>query len=135
MKYLYTLILFISFSITSYSQNYSWIIPNKPYLKLYVIDDAVYRINRNDFIQAGINTSNIDPRTVKVYYKGNEIPIYFEGEQDGVFDDADYLDFYGTRNYAGLTNTYHDVNGTNVVHYVTDEYYNLYSDTSAYWIG
>src|SRR5438045_3513610 len=111
MKYLISFILLTGLIHSDLAQNYNWIIPNKPYLKLYINEDGFNRINKNDFTQAGINTANIDPRTVKVYYKGNEIPIYFEGEQDGVFDDADYLDFYGTRNYGGLTNTYHDVNG------------------------
>jgi hypothetical protein len=135
MRYLYSFLFFLlSFNIV-HAQNYSWIIPNTPYLKLYVIEDGFYRINKIDFTQAGINTSNIDPRTVKVFYKGTEIPIYFEGEQSGVFADTDYIDFYGVRNYGGLTNTYHDINGINIVHYTTDEYYNLYSDTSVYWIG
>lgn len=117
---------------TSYAQNYNWITPNQTYLKLYINDDGIYRINKIDFTNAGINTNNIDPRTVKVYYKGNQVPIYFEGEGDGNFDDNDFFDFFGERNYGGLTNTY---DGSNVLAYVTDEYYNLYSDTNVYWIG
>src|SRR3974377_913347 len=101
---------------------------------MYVNDDGIYRINKADFIQAGVNV-NFDPRTVKVYYKGNQIPIYFQGENDGEFDDTDFFDFYGTRNYGGLTNTYYDNNGIMTVDYVTNEYYNLYSDTSVYWVG
>ena len=117
---------------TSYAQNYNWITPNQTYLKLYVTDDGIYRINKIDFTNAGINTNNIDPRTVKVFYKGNQVPIYFEGEDDGNFDDNDFFDFFGEKNYGGLTNTY---DGLNVLAYVTDEYYNLYSDTNVYWIG
>lgn len=120
---------------TPFSQNFNWIIPNKPYLKLSVADDGMYRIVRNDFTQAGINTSVIDPRTVKLYYKGLEIPIFFEGEQDGSFDANDYFDFYGSRNYGGLTNTYLATLGPTTLNYVTDEYFNLYSDTSVYWVG
>ncbi|MCX7877156.1 MAG: C25 family cysteine peptidase [Ignavibacteria bacterium] len=126
-------LLFSSSYLTA--QNYNWITPNKTYLKLYVIEDGIYRITRNEFTSAGINTSVIDPRTVKVYNKGSEIPIYFEGENDGSFDQNDFIDFYGTRNYGGLTNTYLATYGTMTVHYVTDEYYNPYSDTNIYWIG
>ena len=117
---------------TSSAQNYNWITPNQTYLKMYVVDDGIYRINKIDFTNAGINTNNIDPRTVKVYYKGNQVPIYFEGEDDGNFGDNDFFDFFGERNYGRLTNTYDD---SNVLAYVTDEYYNLYSDTNVYWIG
>lgn len=114
------------------AQNYNWITPGQTYLKMFIAEDGMYRINKVDFVNAGISTSGIDPRTVKVYYKGNQIRIYFQGEQDGVFDDNDYFDFYGQINYGGLTNTY-DVNGN--LAYITDEYYNIYSDTSAYFVG
>lgn len=119
----------------NFAQNFSWITPNKTYLKLYAAEDGFYRISHGDFVQAGVNPSNIDPRTVKVLFKGNEIPIYFDGEQDGSFDPQDYLDFYGTRNYGGLTTTYQASFGPTIQDYITNEYFNLYSDTSAYWIG
>lgn len=117
-----------------HAQTYNWITPNKDYLKLYIVSDGIYRINKSDFINAGINPNNIDPRTVKVLYKGVQIPIYFFGEEDGVFNDSDYFDFYGKRNYGGLSNVYRDSAGFLIVHYTVDEYYNLYSDTNVYWI-
>ncbi|HWQ81221.1 MAG TPA: C25 family cysteine peptidase [Ignavibacteria bacterium] len=119
----------------AFSQGYNWITPNKTYLKMYVAEDGIYRINKQDFNSAGINTSGIDPRTVKVLYKGLQVPIYFFGEQDGVFNDNDYFDFYGKRNYGGQTITYKASNDTlAVADYTTDEYFNAYSDTSAYWV-
>ncbi len=113
-------------------QNFGWITPNQAYLKMYVADDGMYRINKSDFINAGVITSGLDPRTIKLYYKGNQIPIYFWGEQDGIFDDTDYFDFYGIRNYGGLTNVY---TSTNAISYQLDEFFDLYSDTSVYWVG
>lgn len=127
--------LFLLFSSAAISQNYDWITPNKTYLKMYVASDGIYRVTRNEFTQAGINTSIIDPRTVKLYYKGSEIPVYFEGEQDGSFDANDYIDFYGRKNSGGLTTTYLASFGPTTFDYQTDEYYDLYSDTSVYWIG
>jgi len=127
-----TSLIFLLFFSNIYSQNYNWITPNQTYLKMYVADDGIYRIEKTDFTNAGISTTGIDPRTVKVYYKGSQIPIYFSGEQDGIFDDADYFDFWGQRNYGGLTNAY---NLDNSIAYTTNEYYNLYSDTSSYWIS
>ncbi len=130
-------ILFIFFIISNISlaQNFNWITPNKAYLKLYIIEDGVYRLNKSDFINAGINPSAIDPRTIKVFFKGSEIPIYFSGQDNGVFDDTDFMDFYGQRNYGGNTIAYKEQGGTNVLDYTTNEYYNMYSDTSVYWVG
>ncbi len=125
-------IMFLLYSNLALTQNYNWITPNSAYLKMYVTSDGMYRIDKNDFVNAGINVTTIDPKTVKLYYKGNQIPIYFFGEENSVFDDNDYFDFYGMRNYGGLTNAY-DI--SNNVIYTTDEYLNLYSDTSAYFVG
>ena len=115
----------------SFSQSYNWITPNKTYLKMYVVQDGMHRIDRNDFVNAGINVSTIDPRTVKLYNNGVQLPIYFSGEQDGTFDANDYVDFFGTRNYGGVTKVYDHLNN---VSYSTNEYYNQYSDTNAYWV-
>lgn len=138
MKRLLFVWVFVSLNFC-FAQNYNWITPNKDYLKLYISSDGVYRINKIDFTNSGVNTSSVDPRTVKVFYKGNQIPIYFYGEDDGVFNDSDYFDFYGQRNYGGNTTTYKEnptsLGSFTVVDYVTDEYFDFYSDTSAYWVG
>jgi len=131
MKNKILLLLSVFIINISYSQNYDWITPNKTYLKMYVAENGMYRINKTDFTNAGINANSIDPRTVKVYAKGNQIPIYFNGEQDGAFDLSDYFDFYGTRNNGGLTTTY---DHNNIALYSTNEYFNQYSDTNVYWV-
>lgn len=135
LKFRYYAAVFILLSGVALSQNFNWITPNKTYLKMYVSGDGIIRITRNEFASSGISTSNIDPRTVKVYYKGSEIPVYFEGEQDGSFDANDFIDFYGQRNYGGLTTTYLASLGPTVFDYSTIEFNDLYSDTSVYWIG
>jgi hypothetical protein len=132
-KSTYLIIICLFMTNTLFSQNnYNWITPNKTYLKLYINTDGIERIDKTDFTGAGINTSGIDPRSIKVLYKGNEIPIYFQGENDGVFDDADYFDFYGKRNAGGLTN-FLDANTNNTV-YTNNEYNDLFTDTSIYWV-
>jgi hypothetical protein len=134
MKYkIYLIFIFLAFSNNLFSQgNFNWITPNKTYLKLYVNSDGIQRITKADFNNAGINTSGINPRTVKVLYKGNEIPVYFQGEENGIFDDNDFMDFYGKRNSGGLTP--HLNANTNQTVYTTNEYFNLFSDTSIYWV-
>ena len=72
-KSTYLIIICLFMTNTLFSQNnYNWITPNKTYLKLYINTDGIERIDKTDFTGAGINTSGIDPRSIKVLYKGNE---------------------------------------------------------------
>lgn len=132
-KYLPLLVIsgFILLFQNSYSQNPNWITPGKTYLKMYVVQDAMYRIEKTDFTNAGIDPSKVDPRTVKVYNKGNQLPIFFSGETDGLFDNGDYFDFYGERSYGGNSKYYDEVG---VLQYTLNEYYDIYSDTNVYWV-
>ncbi|HRI86389.1 MAG TPA: C25 family cysteine peptidase, partial [Ignavibacteria bacterium] len=130
-KFLLILLINISTFDFLFSQDYNWITPNKTYLKLFIADDGIHRISKADFENAGVSTSAIDPRTLKVFNRGNQIPVYVRGESDGFFNDSDYVDFYGTRNYGGISNVY---NQDNQIVYFTNERFDLYSDTNVYWI-
>lgn len=131
-KIIFLSVVYLCILNNSFSQGFNWITPNKTYLKLSVNSDGIYRINPVDFTNAGINPGTIDPRTIKVLHKGNQIPVYFQGEDDGSFDANDFFDFYGKRNYGGPT--VHRNGFTNAAVYTIDEYYDLYSDTNVYWV-
>jgi len=63
-------------------------------LKISIKEEGVYRITYNDFA-GGLNIPTLNPRFLKMTYKGNDIPIYVRGEDDGVFNEDDYVEFYG----------------------------------------
>ncbi len=75
-------------------------IDQNDWYKIMVDEDGIYRLTKANLQNAGLNVSSVDPRKIKVYYQGQEIPIIFIGEEDGVLNDTDYLEFYGfaTRN-------------------------------------
>ena len=72
---------------------------------------GVHKIDKGFLESLGINLNNIDPRTIKIYGNGGqsaplsnnisypediaEIAIDVVGEQDGKFDNNDYILFYG----------------------------------------
>lgn len=74
-------------------------------------EEGIYRINKNQLSSFGINPETVDPRTIKIYNNGGknlqekvslaktdditEIAIYVHGQEDGKFDDNDYILFYG----------------------------------------
>ncbi len=108
---------------------YNWIDFNATYLKIGTAIDGIYRIFKSDLENYGINTSSINPKTFRFILKGNEIPIYVFGEDDNVFDDGDFIEFYGSKNYA--SGDYRIVNKL-IESY--SEYIDRYSDTTIYWL-
>lgn len=108
---------------------YNWIDFNATYLKVGTAEDGIYRLFKSDLENYGVNTSLINPRTFKLILKGKEIPVYIQGEGDGSFDDTDFIEFYGTKNYA--EGDYRIVNAHNEPY---SEYIDRYSDTTIYWL-
>ena len=78
--------------------------------RFYIDKSGVFKITRDFLNQLGVNT-NVDPRIIKIYGNGGamlpflnssdypydltENAIKFVGEQDGVFNNEDYILFYG----------------------------------------
>lgn len=78
--------------------------------KLSVSSTGIYKITYSELESIGVDVRNIDPRYIRVYHNGGgvlpkinktpypddlaEIPIYVSGEDDGVFNQNDYLLFY-----------------------------------------
>lgn len=97
---------------------------------------GVYKISRSFLQQLGITTNVIDPRRIKIYGNGGkmiplantisypfdleETPIEVLGENDGVFDNEDYILFYGQ--------------GTDTWNTESKTFNNLYEDQSYYYI-
>lgn len=105
------------------------------WFRFYVENSGVYKVSKTFLQSLGVDVS-VDPRTIKIYGNGgrmlpllNSIPypddivenaIQFVGEEDGVFNDNDYILFYAegvdTWNTESLTKN------------------NLFSDKSYYYV-
>lgn len=79
-----------------------WDIAAKPAAKLLVKQPGWFRITQPDLAAAGIDVSR-DPRLLQMFVDGAQIPIIVNGEQDGLFDAADSVEFYGTALDTPLT--------------------------------
>lgn len=64
-------------------------------VRLETKEDGIYRVTYEELRNAGISLSGIDPTTIKIKNLGQEIPIFVRGEEDGSFDEGDYIEFYG----------------------------------------
>lgn len=80
----------------------SWIDFNQTYYRIPTVEDGIHRISFSTLASAGINPNTLDPRSLRMYHRGEEVAIFIQGEEDGSFDVNDFIDFYGKRNDATL---------------------------------
>jgi hypothetical protein len=112
------------------------VLANGDWYRFYIEKSGVYKISKSFLSQLGLNTNAIDPRKIKLFGNGGrmlplvnsagypddlaENAIQLIGEEDGVFNDSDYILFYG----EGVDN-WNQESETNG---------NLYEDKSYYYI-
>jgi len=103
--------------------------------------EGIYKISKSMLSLYGIDASTVDPRTIKIYNNGGmtlsenteagrlqdlvENAITVSGEQDGKFDESDYILFYG----RGTDFWQYDQNTNKIV-----RSYNPYSKQNYFWI-
>ncbi|MCK7591847.1 type IX secretion system sortase PorU [Subsaxibacter sp. CAU 1640] len=103
--------------------------------RFYVDKSGVFKISKDFLNDLGVNT-NVDPRTIKVFGNGGamlpflnsssypndltENAIKFVGEEDGIFNNEDYILFYGEGPKGNVSNL--NIN-TNLNPYTDKSYY------------
>lgn len=109
--------------------------------RIPITEEGIYKITYADLRSAGINPDNIDPRTIKIFNNGGfqlpesvseprpsgliENAIYVYGQDDGKFDQGDYIIFYG----RGTSGWSYDPITKEFSHYIHD-----YSDVNYYFL-
>lgn len=105
--------------------------------RFYIDKSGIFKLSKSFLSSLGVNTNSVDPRTIKIYGNGGrmlpyansanypfdvvENAIKFVGEEDGDFNNNDYIIFYG----EGPT-TYSEESETNL---------NLYTDKTYYYVN
>lgn len=110
--------------------------------KIAVTDAGIYKLDKAFLDNIGINTSGIDPKKIAIYGNGGggmlpqenskfrpndllENAIFVSGEEDGVFNNNDYVLFFGN---SSDELKYSKTSG------VFDYENNLYADSTTYFI-
>ena len=78
--------------------------------KMAIPSTGMYKLTYSDLVSMGVDVANIDPRNISIYHNGGgvlpkinkvyypddlyEIPIFVSGEDDGVFNQNDFILFY-----------------------------------------
>jgi len=106
-----------------------WINYNQSYWKFRTAEDGIYRITRADLQAAGFPIATVNPRHIQIFHKGKEQAIWIQGENDGSFDANDVIYFYGRRNTGEQ-----DAELYRPLEAQSHQYYNLYTDSAAFFI-
>lgn len=127
-------ILYISLVIVcleGVAQEYSnhWIDYSKEYVRIPVAEDGMYKLTYDDLNNIGLDLSSIDPQSMGLFHRGEQIAVLIEGESDGQFNANDLIVFYGEGN-DGLNESGVYLYDALQVH----TKYSLFSDTSAYFL-
>lgn len=80
---------------------------------------AWYVMTMEDLIDSGLTVQGIDPRTLRLWNKTEEVKLFVEGEEDGVFNSGDRIIFFGEKNLA--------LDGSSYT-------YNFYTNENVYWL-
>lgn len=109
--------------------------PSRQFVKLNVSEDGVYQVSKADLLTAGFDLSSADARTLKVYYRGIEIPIYVSPVNSATFD---YFEFIGNQNDGRIDSLLYRNPSTGVVVPGEDllpiKQMSMFDDISAYFL-
>jgi hypothetical protein len=126
----FALILAFMSAGSAFAQPYGneWIVSTQSYYKIPVGRTGIYGLSMSGLQNAGVPVGSVNPQKMQIWRRGVEQAILIKGESDGSFDAADSLFFFGERN-DGEYDTQLYLPGAQ-----PHKYYNLYSDTSAYFL-
>ncbi len=87
--------------------------------KIIVDASAWYKISNSELLSNGINLAGVNPNSIRVWNKDDEIPVYIEIGNDGAFNNEDMIVFYGEINSSPEGRDYD---------------YNFYTNDNVYWL-
>ena len=124
-------------NITSIQEITSSVLSTGNWYRFYVDKTGVFKLSKSFLASLGANLNNVDPRTIKIYGNGGamlpfsnsefypfdlqENAIKFIGEEDGIFNDDDFIMFYAEGPIG-----FNQQSNTNI---------NIYTDKSYYYLN
>ncbi len=118
------------------------VLANGKWYKIGLSQTGIYKMDKAFLASLGLNLSGVDPKNIRVYGNGGKLmseknadfkyddltenAIVVVGENDGSFDNSDYVLFYG----QGTETWKYTPTGGNPFNYIP----HLYSDTSYYFL-
>jgi len=127
--------------VTLTIQSQDSVLSDGTWYKFSIDTTGVFKIDTNFLQDLGVSINDVDPRNIKIYGNGGallsenisesrydslqENHIYIKGEGDGVFDNDDYILFYGQGPHSWDVNENSNPDG---------HIQNIYSDKAFYFL-
>lgn len=98
-------------------------------IKIIVNKNGIYKVSY-DYLKekTGLDFSNVDPRTFRLFNLGLEVPIYLRSKNTEEFTSGDFFEFYGEKYLAKLNKNLRDI-PSNKGHYLDP-----WSDDNVYFL-
>lgn len=128
-NYLFLFFIFIYCSSLFGQYGNEWIRFDQQYFKFPIIEKGVYRIDYSALQNSGFPINSIDPRNIQIFSREKEIAIYVKGQDDGVFNSTDYIEFYAEGNDGWIDSLLY-----NQKENIGNGYYSLFNDTINYYV-
>lgn len=106
-----------------------WIDYRQTYLRIPVVESGLYKINANWLAHEGIPVDSIQAAGIQLFAHGMEVPVEVVRGSSGKLGRDGYILFWGKKN-DGQADTALYTTPKAMPH----AYYNLYSDTTAYFL-
>lgn len=122
------LLVFVLFSLNIKAQHlgYEWINTSQDYYRFSIVESGIYRISKSELLNAGVPIDQNEPQSIQLFFKGQEIPCYIEGESGG---DVQFIEFFAEKNDGWFdVDMYDDANDQ------LNPNYSFINDTSSVFI-
>ncbi|MBL7964497.1 MAG: hypothetical protein JNM31_11725 [Flavobacteriales bacterium] len=123
------LLVFTANAVMGQTFGNEWINYTRPYWSFKIASTGLFRIDSTALANAGFPVGTVDPRDIQLFGRERQVPLYAEGEDDGVFQGTDFIEFYAERNDGWLDVLMHDA-----PQHQANPYYSLINDTIRYYL-
>ena len=105
-----------------------WIDYSKPYLKVKVGEDGLFRLPYQTIAASGWPISSVTATQLRIFRNGTQVPVYLTFT--GPMGLADYIEFYGEKNQGEIDRYLWDANLDGRL----NPEYSMYTDTAIYFL-
>ena len=131
------LLFFLFFALTLRAQMWNgtdtlygneWIDYSKPWFKVKVADDGIYRIAYQTLVSGGVPVSTVPAGQFRMYRYGQEVPVFTSTAS--LMGDQDFLEFFGEKNRGTIDQyLFGSADKENI-----NPKYSLFNDTTVYYL-